>query len=401
MNDSLKTLRLLHQVLLLVAAAIFVLALTPDPSKLYRAALQELAALKRVAAEQNQYPKYLASRLSPSSGHSVPPIVVEALKAAGVREAASVKIPEAFASDLIIPGPRLTDYDDFFSRAHQLERIKLRLERTDPPDLSLYIRREIRIQGRGGDVYLEKVSISGSGLAGPSDGVQFIADLPVGEREAAILLNFRNPTSEITPRFSVPLGTTYELGQADKETFARDWLESTPDGEKLIDAKTKLILPELKRLDIWDQLSLMDLDSAISAVQKRLDSTNTETISFFGISVNKSVSVFAAPLTCLCIEWLFLLHFRRFSDLAVREKSPVEFPWIALFPGRASGFTIYVSLTLPVLASFVLVAHYGIWNSWNMRLGMLFALGSAATAVRLVFELWSFRRSLQAGGIRD
>src|SRR5205807_440524 len=82
--------------------------------------------------------------------------------------------------------------------------------------------------------------------------------------------------------------------------------QSAAVGKHLVDPKSKTVFPNLKRMSFWKGLSFKDIDNATSYLQQKLDSVNTETVSFFGISVNKTVSVWAAPLACLSIEWFFL-----------------------------------------------------------------------------------------------
>ena len=48
-TENIKTLRLLHQLLMVVSAAILAFALRPDQSSDYKAALNELASLKQVS----------------------------------------------------------------------------------------------------------------------------------------------------------------------------------------------------------------------------------------------------------------------------------------------------------------------------------------------------------------
>src|SRR5882762_3404552 len=48
-TENLKTLRVLHQLLMVVAAGIFAFALRPDPSNDFKAALVELSALREVS----------------------------------------------------------------------------------------------------------------------------------------------------------------------------------------------------------------------------------------------------------------------------------------------------------------------------------------------------------------
>ena len=49
MNERLKSLRLLHQVMMISFGAVLIFALTPDLSKQYQAALDEISALRQIS----------------------------------------------------------------------------------------------------------------------------------------------------------------------------------------------------------------------------------------------------------------------------------------------------------------------------------------------------------------
>ena len=72
MTENVKTLRVLHQLLMVVASAILVFALRVDLSKDYKAALEELSALKEISFDswipfvRERYKDFISKRDSVS-----------------------------------------------------------------------------------------------------------------------------------------------------------------------------------------------------------------------------------------------------------------------------------------------------------------------------------------------
>src|SRR5438270_3151174 len=219
-------------------------------------------------------------------------------------------------------------------------------------------------------ISLEGFQLSVGGMGRLPDGTYILdwRNIPPEHRlTGSLQFIFANAQSQRNPRFAVSIAVAYSVGKTEEGSFALDWLQSTAVGKHLVDPKSKTVFLKLKRLSFWKGLSFKDIDNATSYLQQKLDSVKTETVSFFGISVNKTVSVWAAPLTCLSIEWFFLWHFRRFV-LHDANETATDYPWIALFPGRLNGITTYSSLALlPVCANSILLFFYGHGGEWATK----------------------------------
>ena len=292
---------------------------------------------------------------------------------------------QVFASDYVFTGPRLVDYESFFEADHHVIPLEFVFEQKLEDSWKRFLKNQIAIQGRGRAVSFEKFNLEVVGVGSQSDGTQIMTwqDIPAEQQgKGTLYFVFANSEPEANPDFSVPVTVSYRTGKDITGTFALDWLMSTEIGRKLVDSKFKTVFPQLKELDFWKGLRLKETDAAVSYIQAKLDSINLGTVSFFGISVNKSLVVWAGPFACFCIGWLFLLHLKRFQILAIKDDSLLIYPWIALFPGQASGLTTYFSFLFPIVADGLLLARYGHWSHWSTWFGVVLTLGVAATTAR-------------------
>lgn len=217
-----------------------------------------------------------------------------------------------------------------------------------------------------------------------SEGKPIIGDLAFKFADA---LNAPRPT------ISVSIPVVYSLGVIQKDRFALDWLQSLSAGKQLVGPKSKIVFPKLKKLAFWKSLSLMDVETAASQLKGRLDSVNTETVAFFGISVNKTVALWAGPLVCFMIEWLFLLHLENLSNQVIEAGIAKDCPWIALYNGRRSEWTTYISLLFPVMADLILLYNYG-HSGWITILGYVLTLLTAVTEMWIILQLRQLRRRM-------
>jgi hypothetical protein len=216
---------------------------------------------------------------------------------------------------------------------------------------------------------------------------------------------FTNPASITNPRLGVPVAVTYSLGTVQEGHFALDWLRSTPIGAQLVDLKSDDVFPKLRKLGFWRSLSIeKDVDTAISDLQKKLDSINTETTSFFGISVNKDIALWAGPFVCFAIEWFFLRHLRQVSTLGSSRDMMKDYPWVAMFPGWWSGLTTYISLLfLPAVANLPLLVRYGHSRDLSTWFGIGFTVLTVGVGLATFQQMRRLRNNLfsfasKAGG---
>jgi hypothetical protein len=126
--DSIKTLRFLHQLLLVVAGAALILGFTPDPSHAYNAALEELIALKKIEPQIRNYVPFL--RLDVAAPEDDSRRFEDLVRASGAVVPEHIEFPRPFASDYAFRGSRLMDYDAFFMGVHEVASIEFEYDKT-------------------------------------------------------------------------------------------------------------------------------------------------------------------------------------------------------------------------------------------------------------------------------
>jgi hypothetical protein len=98
----------------------------------------------------------------------------------------------------------------------------------------------------------------------------------------------------------------------------------------------------------------------------------------------------------------FLLHLRQVSAPASWSKQEIEsareYPWIACFQDRLSGFATYLCLIiLPIGASFLLLFKHGESGDNTTRCGAILSLFLIAAGVFTTIAIHGFRKHLQDG----
>ena len=396
--ESLNILRFLHQSIMLASAAIFILGLTPDPSSDYNAALNELITLKSIEPLVQEYPSYLQQRLHPPRSDPSRFILDVAMQT-GTRMPEHIATPQPFVCDCGVSGVHVSDYYAFLSEVHKLAPLELTYDGQVNPTVD-FLKRQMAIQRRvPRNLQFEGVEPSFDGMGQLRDGTSFLdwRNLPPDHKLAGyVQFVFKDTTSLTNPRFAVPVAVTYSLGAVQEGHFAVDWLRSSPMGAQLVDPKSDDVFPKLRKLGFWRSISMeKDVDTAISSLQKKLDSINTEITSFFGISVNKAIALWAGPFVCFGIEWFFLRHLSHFLALGFPSETVKNYPWVALFQGLWSGLTTYVSLlALPPMANLLLLCRCGNPRDWSTTAGICFTILTVAVGLRTFRQLRRFRNAI-------
>jgi hypothetical protein len=165
-------------------------------------------------------------------------------------------------------------------------------------------------------------------------------------------------------------------------------------GAQLVDPKSDDVFPKLRKLGFWRSLGIeKDVDTAIFSLQKKLDSINTETTSFFGISVNKNIALWAGPFVCFAIAWFFLRHLSQINALGYSRETLQSYPWVAIFPGWLSGLTTYISLLfLPPVANLPLLYNYRHSRDLSTWAGIGFTVLMVVVGVATFQQMRRFRR---------
>src|SRR6266581_1765921 len=123
LNESLKALRVLHQLLMVAAFGVLVLGLTPDQTRHYNSALDELQALRTIRQPMDQeYGAYLGKQVSASEDDKE--LLLTMARATGANVPKDIEISQPFTSDFAFVGSYFMDLDSFFGRVHKITRFK-------------------------------------------------------------------------------------------------------------------------------------------------------------------------------------------------------------------------------------------------------------------------------------
>ncbi len=380
-NENLKAIKVLHQALIAVTAAIVAFAFRPDLTPSYKAALEELATFKQVpqAAWSNYVNHRYKERLDQNS-RLIRAVVADA--GLTVKGTPYVDCP-VFGDQVPYEGSKLLDWDTFFSRTHQIGFMELR------PSDGQSLLRQINTWGAARNpkptiIALSLSFDSGVRYPGGSLMLDWLNRPTVGTSSA--LLYLTTDQREYQP---ASVTVTYSIN-SETGKFPLDWLRSDTFGQKLVDSKTDVVLPHVKVF--WDKINQDTPDQATVFLQGQLEANTRGTLSFFGIPVERSLAVSAGPLITFCILVFLILHLRHLRSLTADAEVIRSFPWVVFFSGWLAAITTYTSVfLLPVSANVALIWRYRQPGEWSSRIGEFLTLCVVIAGVWVLFEVRKVR----------
>jgi hypothetical protein len=410
-EENLKSLRLIHQVIIGVSAAILAFALSPEIRPQYESALAELNALRRL--EYEDYASFVNETLN-SRDPQVIREVQEQYKAA-FKEITDSPISEKFnvRFPLHCPWPQdnatVEDYISFFKGDNKIEAI---LGTNDRLAIRESIEKALKNVRRGrskGDEIVSNLpqntvllsisfalpnkspdhQIPTQGL--DSKGSEVFRQLPQKElEEEVIYLSFEYVSADGDKHYlvaSAPISPrTFEL----VGPHAKNWLVSKPEIHHLIvqdDDGQEIFFKNVRAFS--NQLSGMKPTEAARFLQERLDSARRE-ITFLGISVEERVAVWTGPSLILILLSYFLAHLWNLPRVETDEKKDALtlFPWIGLFPDALSKAFTYITVAfVPAVSGILLLLRSGHWPEIPTLIGGLMNLLSVALGIWAVREI--------------
>ncbi len=174
--------------------------------------------------------------------------------------------------------------------------------------------------------------------------------------------------------------------------FAVDWLKTDSFGRKLIDPSTGQVFQHLKRF--WEKVNALSVEEATVFLQEQLETSTRDTLYFFGIPVEKSLAISAGPIVSFSILLFLCLHIRHFRSIAVEIDSVPHYPFLPLFRGAMGALLVTYAtvLVLPVLANEELLRRFGNWEERSTKWGAAFAFLMGVMGVWTIIEIHLLRR---------
>jgi hypothetical protein len=377
LGENVKALRLLHQVLMVVSAAVLAFALRPDPSNEYRSALDELSVLREVSFDG--WTKFVANRYKGVEEQNEK-FVRGVIRDAGLPIAGHPELGQFLCAEqpprVLMPESRLVDFDAFLSgnrtigvfrlgavdRQYMVKHLKeLVAPRNSHPSIS--------------NMYVSQAAPGGDcrNLSGNTTTLYFqINDQP-----------------QTIPNQPVYLIVTYSI-VSETGPFAADWLRTDTFGQELIDPRSRQIFPHLKMF--WERVSSLTPEQATAFLQGQLESTTHGTLSFFGIPVERSLAVSAGPALCCAILLFLCLHTQHLRRLALGNAGVGNYPWVPLFRGPWGLVTSAASIAiLPVAANVELIHRYGHRSELSTQIGAVLTAATTVLALWALFEVKELR----------
>lgn len=194
-----------------------------------------------------------------------------------------------------------------------------------------------------------------------------------------------------------PLGSVFTGELPAKETIiSRDglksWLESS-DSTRNLRQISDPIGPSLQGLrSIRNEIGAMKIPEAAQYTETRISSRDRK-INVMGATVDEKLAVLAAPIAALLSLLYLLLIVRHLEDLVqVPQAELGSFPWVGLFRGVLPATVTYMTLWLPPIVCF--------WLIWTSRRNTSFLLSIGALGVTAVIAIVTINLSYQLHNLR-
>lgn len=381
LTENLKTLKVLHQLLMVVSATILVFALRVDMSRDYRAALDELRAMQDL--NFSGWTTFVRDRYKTYENQN-DKFVRDIIKLAGVPLQGNPSIQEPVFGDEIRAGTPL-QLDAFVKANQKIGVLELIGDKRVPAEQLKH-----SMAARNSHPVVEGMWLSGfQGGYGqqmmdwrnppmvPATTVSFsIADVP-----------------QTVPNQPVFAMVSFKL-ISEEGHFGLEWLKEDTFGQKLIDARTSEFMPHLKVF--WEKVNGLTPEAATVFLEEQLEATTRGTVSFFGIPVETRLAISASPIVCFSILLFLCLHIRHVRLTHGSIEAAANFPFAPLFKGAFGALLVTYAtvLVLPTLAAGELLARFGDWSQWSTRIGAVFAVMTTATGVWAIVEIHGLRKRL-------
>lgn len=380
-TENLKTLRVLHQLLMVVSAAILVFALRVDQSKDYKGALDELRAVKEV--DFTKWVTFVRDRYTDYQRQN-DKFVRDIVRLAGLPLQGNPSLQEPVFGDEARAGT-LLQLDALLSTNQKIGVLKLI---GDKKAAAEQLKHAVA-QRNPHPVVL------GMWLSGFSGGYgQEMLDWRNPPMVPATTVNFSIADQpQTTPNQPVFAVVSFKV-VSQQGHFALEWLKKDTFGQRLVDSKTGEVLPHLKLF--WDKVNGLTPDEAMIFLHEQLEATTRGTVSFFGIPVETRLAISASPVICFSILFFLCLHVRHVRLLSANIEEAAEFPFAPLFKGTSGALVVTYAtvLLLPIFANLDLLRRFGDWAEWSTKVGAAFAVLAGATAIWTVVEIHRLRRRL-------
>jgi len=356
MEETLKSIRLIHRVLLTLIVAVFLFALSPDREAQYKHAIGFLDKIEGFPVEEYRAWSENEAGDNPRSRNAFVESVFEEVRKRGGPEI-NWEIFKANGDDELAVSYAASQL--FPSILHDKLEILNRQFRDD-----IFVQQLILPPGKLASKILLELKHQPKFLLD-----NFVFESTIGIGRADIQMYVYDPKGKLE---SVRTTIKYETRKIPGKSL-RVWMMKN-GYDHLVSKKLddqSIVFEPLR--PIWPFVRDKTASEAKSWIyQELLRADQLNTLTFLGFSVSEGQAAIVAPgLTCVLLLALaaHARHARRIRNTDIKNKL-TEFPWVGIFPGLVgSGARIFTILVLPLLANSWLLSRtsgYLAYTGWGL-----------------------------------
>jgi hypothetical protein len=339
MNSSVKTLSLLHNIIMGVCAAILAFSTSPDKADSYRSLLRDLIALHGLQMEE--YPPFAASAVPEPSATLLQEFVAALEKEGYPTVSADFYIPKPVYAARPTSDSAISELIPFFEGDNQVSYVKY-----DPNGFKMRESVSVRSQ-----LYKYSSSCIPTHIALRTDGKILRMDRTIilsgapSPMLADVYVSLVRSADDMNCGMEIPAQVTATVVTL-RSNFARNWLATKG-------IQPGQLLPRLSSAE--DQIGAKTLEGAITFLDRELNTKKRE-LTFLGLKIDAATAIWIGPVTTLTLVLYFLAHLRHFRMTINRHDNQEGYSWIGLFVDRLSTLITYASIVLlPTIANLVLM----------------------------------------------
>lgn len=363
MEESLKVVRLLHQLIIIVSATTLIFALSAEvPRNEYGDALNELRVVVQTL------PDIPALRAEPLMQYYAQNGVVDVLRAEMVDANVTLAAPtDSFVDSFVEPSRNISRLP--IEKVYQLFYTLPRQEEQSVWDIDLESLRDVVRNFRSKNL-------------GPGN-VVFVRFSPSHSDNSKVVVRIGNVGNDVPHHGSHNI----IVKQPWQIAVNRGLVTSTKTG---VDA-----LPALRK--VWETVRALDVGSAEPVLERKDHDARRENntqLSVFGLTIRAQLAVIASPLILIALMFYLLAHLLHIQAITVDNEGILDkFPWIALFDTKISVILTYASLWfLPSVATAWLAIAATLDISTKLILGSIYFFAMTVIAMVVIAKIRSLVR---------
>jgi hypothetical protein len=382
MTESLKSVRILHNLLVLVCAAIIVFASTPDRVRRYSAAENELNRYSQISS--NDYFGYVYSSLQPDR-QIEKTRMINLLRGSGYQVPNGVSfIVPMWASSINAGGSLGT----FCRLIQQQQTVTFARAVQDYPGPLL------PLDGSQPAPKLDSLDVVTAIFLGSEPSVNptqkfqllngYATEFPVSS--FLVLAIRRHNGEQILSRLRI----AYTSGTSETGHFGKDWLRSLPSASHLIEGNQ--CLPD--SLQMYPEIDGMQPADARRDIESKREAEEKNYLEVSSLRIDSATASWAAPVLVALFLLFLISHLRQLHRISREERCPKNFPWVGIFPDFLGRLIAYVTVVLLPVLSEVLLTRRIAPSSILLRIGP--PCGIAVLSIWAGIELFRIRRVIEA-----